>query len=391
MPTLPFRRVAAVLAPALSLALLACSRPLPTEEPVRAVKLMTIQVGQMASQAQFAGEVRARTESRLGFRVAGKLLRRQAEVGQRVRAGALLAQLDPQDLVLATESVRAQLVLALTNRDLAAAELQRSVTLKAQNFISGVEIDRRQAALDSANAQVRQAQAQLSAQTNQAGYADLLATASGIVTGVEAEPGQVLAVGASVLRIAHDGPLDVLFAVPESRIASITLGSAAEVRVWSDDTRLPGVVREKAALADPVTRTFLVKLELDAKARLPLGSTVTVVPQALSNRGLPVIKLPTSALKQDGGGSAVWVLDSATMTVRSQPVQVVAADGNEVVVAAGLEPGMQVVTAGVHVLSPGQKVTAYQTAQQPAQQPAPRPGAGNAGAGAAAPAASEVK
>jgi len=375
------------LVPALCLVLLACSKPVPVEEPIRAVKLMTVQVGEMASEAEFAGEVRARTESRLGFRVGGKLLRRQAEVGQRVQVGDLLAQLDPQDLVLAADAVRAQLVLAVTNRDLAAAEFQRTKSLKAQNFISGVELDRRQAALDSADAQVRQVQAQLSAQTNQAGYADLRATAAGVITGVEAEPGQVIALGAAVVRLAVDGPLDVVFAVPESRIGSMTLGSVAQVRSWSDGTQLAAVVREKAALADPVTRTFLVKLALDAKARLPLGSTVTVVPRALSLKGQPAIKLPTSALKQDKSGSAVWVFDSGTMTVRSQPVAVVAADGNEVVIASGLEPGMLVVTAGVHVLSPGQKVTVYRSAQQAASQA----GVQNPGATAAAQAASEVK
>jgi multidrug efflux pump subunit AcrA (membrane-fusion protein) len=124
-------------------------------------------------------------------------------------------------------------------------------------------------------------------------------------------------------------------------------------------TRLVGKVREIAALADPVTRTYLVKASLEGPEAPPLGSTVSVVPQSLSARGTPAIKLPTSALKHDGKGSAVWVFEPATMTVRSQPVQVVAADGNEVVVAAGLAPGMQVVSAGVHVLSPGQKVTVY--------------------------------
>ncbi len=387
MPLLYLRRAAAILAPALSLVLLACSKPVPVEEPMRAVKLMTVQVGEMASEAEFAGEVRARTESRLGFRVGGKLLRRQAEVGQRVKAGDLLGQLDPQDMNLAAEAVRAQLVLVVTNRDLAVAEIQRARSLKARNFISGVELDRRQAALDSADAQVRQVQAQLTAQTNQAAYADLRANAAGVITAVEAEPGQVIAAGAPVVRLAVDGPLDVVFAVSEGRIGSVTLGSVAEVRSWSDGSRLPAVVREKAALADPVTRTFQVKLALDAKARLPLGSTVTVIPLALSHKGQPAIKLPTSALKQDKSGSAVWVLDSHSMTLRSQPVTIVAADGNEVVVSSGLEPGMLVVTAGVHVLSPGQKVTVYRSAQQAASLASGQ----NAGASAAALAASEVK
>ncbi|MDO9185421.1 MAG: efflux RND transporter periplasmic adaptor subunit, partial [Bacteroidia bacterium] len=123
---------------------------------------------------------------------------------------------------------------------------------------------------------------------------------------------------------------------------------------------LKGVVREVAASADPVTRTFGVKVSLDAKDALPLGTTVSVVPHAFDRSGVPVIKLPTSALRQDGKSSAVWVLDTASMTVKLQPIQIATADGNDVVVAAGLQPGMQVVAAGVHVLSPGQKVTIYQ-------------------------------
>jgi hypothetical protein len=140
------------------------------------------------------------------------------------------------------------------------------------------------------------------------------------------------------------------------------------VRAWTDNTTLAGKIREVAASADPVTRTYPVKVSLDAAATPPLGATVYVLPKALSMAGAPVIKLPTSALRKEGQGTAVWVLDKATMTVKSQAIQIATADGNEAVVAAGLQPGMQVVSAGVHVLSPGQKVTIYQekTAQSAA-------------------------
>ncbi len=366
MRILPFRGLAIVLAPALALVVASCSRPTAAPEPVRAVKLMTVQVGQMHAQPEFAGEVRARTELRLGFRVAGKILRRPAEIGQRVKRGDLLAQLDPQDLRLATQAAQAQVTQAQTSRDLAVNELQRAQSLKAQNFISGVEVDRRQATLNAAQAQVAQVQAQLKAQSNQSGYSDLVAPMAGTITAVEAEPGQVVAVGAPIVRIAQDGPLDVWFSVPESSIAAIGVGSTAEVRVWSTGAVYPGSVREKGALADPVTRTFQIKLALGPDVRLPLGSTVTVIARDLSSKGQAVIKLPTSALKQDASGSAVWVLEPASMTLRSQPVQLVAADGFEVVVASGLEPGMQVVIAGVHVLTQGQKVSIYRPVAQAA-------------------------
>jgi len=354
------------LALILPLLFVACSKPPPAEAPVRSVKLMTVSLGAIGAGPEFAGEVRARVESRLGFRVAGKLIKRQAEVGQRVRAGQVIAQLDPQDYKLASDAMRAQLQVALTNRDLSEADFKRYKDLREQNFVSGAEIERREATLKSANAQVEQLRAQLAVQGNQSGYATLVADVAGTVTAVDAEPGQVVAAGATVVRIAQDGPRDVVFAVAEDRLADITLGSTVEVRRWSVGTRLTGKVREVAALADPVTRTYLVKAAVEGNEPPPLGSTVSVAPQALSAKGMPAIKLPTSALKQDGKGSAVWVFDPATMTVRSQPVQLVAADGNEVVVAAGLAPGMQVVVAGVHVLSPGQKVSVYQPRLEPA-------------------------
>lgn len=344
---------------AAALALSACSKPAPTEEPIRAVKVLTVAPDNMRSGAEFAGEVRPQSESRLGFRVGGKMVRRQAELGQRVQAGQVLAQLDPQDYQLAAQAGRAQLAAATTNRDLAAADFKRFKELREQNFISGAELERRSATLTAAQAQVDQAQAQWSGQGNQAGYTTLVADRAGVVTAVEAEPGQVVAAGTPVVRIAQDGPRDVVFAVPEDKVSQIAVGSGVAVRAWGGSGLLKGQVREVAASADPVTRTFVVKVALDAKDAPPLGSTVTVVPQAFDRSGVQVIKLPTSALRQDGRATAVWLLDTASMTVKLHPIEVATADGNDVVVSGGLQPGMQVVVAGVHVLSPGQKVTIY--------------------------------
>jgi len=346
-----------------SLVLAGCSKPVPTEEPIRAVKVMTVGADSMRSGSEYAGEVRARVESRMGFRVGGKIIKRQAELGQRVKAGDVLAQLDPRDYQLSADAARAGLAAATTNRDLAAADLKRYRDLRDQNFISGAELERREASLKAAQAQLEQAQAQLSGQGNQAGYTRLVADVSGIVTSVDTEVGQVVAAGTPVVRIAQSGPRDVVFSVPEDKVALIRVGSEAEVRGWAAGASARGVVREVAASADPVTRTFAVKVALDAKNELPLGATVSVVPQALDRTGLQVIKLPTSAFRQDGKSSAVWVLDTASMTVKSQPVVIATADGNDVVVASGLQPGMQVVIAGVHVLSPGQKVTIFKEKQ----------------------------
>jgi multidrug efflux system membrane fusion protein len=354
------RSILAILGAAMLVS--ACSRPAPPEEPVRSVKVITVGLGAFESGQEYAGEVRARVESRLGFRVAGKITKRTVEVGQRVMAGQLLAQLDPRDYQLAADAGRAQVVSATTQRDLAAADLTRYRALKDQNFISGAELERREATLKAAQATLEQAQAQLAGQGNQTGYTQLLADVSGVVTAVEAEAGQVVAAGTPVVRIAQDGPRDVVFAVPEDKLARVPVGSAVTVRSWTGGPSLRGTVRELAASADPVTRTFPVKVTLsekDAGEALPLGATAYVVPQAVAQLAGGVIKLPTSALRQEGRGSAVWVLDTASMTVRSQPVQIATADGNEAVIASGLQPGQKVVSAGVHVLSPGQKVTIY--------------------------------
>ena len=342
-----------------ALLLAACSRPAPPEEPIRAVKVITVGTSAAVMNHEYAGEVRAQVESRLGFRVGGKLIKRQAELGQHVNAGQVLAQLDPQDYRLAADAARAQVAVAATNRNLAAADFKRYQALKDQNFISGAELERRDATLKAAQAQLQQAQSQLAVQGNQTDYAVLKADVSGVVTAVEAEPGQVEAAGTPVVRIAADGVRDVVFSVPEDKVAGLKVGAPVRIRVWAQDAELQGRVREVAASSDPVTRTYPVKVSIDAKAAPPLGATVYVMPDASAVTGTPVIKLPTSALRQDGQTTTVWVLDPASMTVRSQPIRIATADGNDVVVASGLTPGMRVVSAGVHVLSPGQKVSIY--------------------------------
>jgi RND family efflux transporter MFP subunit len=386
---LPTARPRLLLPLLLAATLAACSKPQPAPEPVRSVKVVTVGSSAFGSSQEFAGEVRPRHESRLGFRVAGKIVQREAEVGQRVRPGQVLAQLDPQDYRLAAEAARAQVAAATTNRDLAAADYKRFKTLKEQNFISGAELERRETTLKSAEAQLQQAQAQLATQSNQAGYTRLVADVAGVVTAIEAEPGQVVTAGQPIVRIAQDGPRDVVFAVPEDKVAAIRPGSDVAVRVWANGETVDAKVREVAASADPVTRTYPVKVSLEAEAQPPLGATAYVSPKALSHAGTQVIKLPTSALRQDGQATAVWVLDRSTMTVRSQPVRISTADGNEAVVAGGLEPGTLVVSAGVHVLASGQKVRIYEDRSAAASTVATQPGGAPVNAAAVQPVASK--
>ncbi len=381
----------ALLVSVSSLMMSACSKPEPAPEPVRSVRTLVVAGGTAGGKQEYAAEVKARVESRLGFRVGGKLVSRRAEVGQHVGAGDVLAQLDAQDLRLGQQAAQAQWQAAQTQYDLAALEFKRYQELRDQGFISSLELERRAATLKAAKAQSEQARAQADVQSNQAGYARLAATVPGIVTAVEAEPGTVLAPGAPVLRLAHDGPRDAVFSVPEDAAlglrALVGKTGALSIRTWGNDKAFTATVREVAAAADPVTRTFAVKADLGA-AQLQLGQTLTAVLELPRREG--VTKLPLTAVMQYQGQSAVWLVDRATLTVRAQTVGVAGADGNEMVIASGLKPGDLVVTAGVHVLAPGRKVklleggppaaVAPANAQVPAPPRAAAPVASSAGA-----------
>jgi len=345
-----------------TLVLAACSRPEPAPEPLRAVRTVKVGSTDAGGELEFAGEVRARTETRLGFRVSGKLVQRPVDPGQQVSAGQLLAALDPQDLRLNQEAARAALAAARSAQALAEADFRRFKELRDQGFIGAAEFERREATLKSAQAQLDQAQAQAAVQGNQAGYASLRADRAGTITAVEAEPGMVVAAGTPVLRLAHDGPRDVVFSVPEDQVAAIQALAATpgriQVRLWGDErAALPARIREVSAAADPLTRTFQIKADVGESAALRLGQTATV--RVELPRTVGVTKLPLSALKEQGGSSHVWLVDPATMTVQLQAVEVLGAEGNEAVIGAGLKPGQVVVTAGVHVLTPGQKVKFY--------------------------------
>ncbi|MEF7614105.1 efflux RND transporter periplasmic adaptor subunit [Aquincola sp. MAHUQ-54] len=362
-----------LLAGMLASALLAgCSRPAAEAEPVRAVRTVVVAAQSAGGSAEYAAEVRARTESRLSFRVGGKITRRHVDLGDTVKAGQVLAQLDPQDLRLGETAAQAAVRAAQVNFDLAAADLKRYRELRDQGFISGAELERRQTTMQAAQAQLEQARAQAGVQANQAAYSSLVADVAGVITGVDAEPGAVVSAGTPVLRLAHDGPRDVVFTVPEDRLTSVRalLGrpGAVQVTLWgSGEQRMPASVREVAAAADPVTRTFLVKADVgNAPVRLGQTATASIAQARVDN----VTKLPLSAVFEQQGASAVWVVDVPTMTVRAQRIQVGGADGRDIVVTGGLQPGQRVVSAGVHVLTQGQKVSLYAEPGSPPATPA---------------------
>lgn len=358
------RFFALVLATPLLLATAGCGKAPPAPEPVRAVRTLVLSETGGAVDREFSAEIRARVESRLSFRVPGKVSRRQVELGQAVKPGQVLAQLDPQDLVLTQESARAGLAAAEANAAQAAADFKRFNELKGQGFISAAELDRHSTALKSAEASLRQARAQAGVQGNQATYATLTASASGVITAVDAEPGQVVNAGTPVLTLAQDGPRDAIFSVPEDMAPTmrglLNKPGAIKVRRWGTQDWLPAKIREVSAATDSVTRTFLVKADVGQGA-YELGQTATV---ALSTpvRFASGLRIPLQALTEQNGRSAVWVLDGGSMTVKLQPVVTADVTGNVVIIANGLKAGQEIVTAGVHVLKPGQKVKRYQTA-----------------------------
>ncbi len=354
-----------------SLTVFACSPHAPAPEPVRSVRTWVVAKEGANPSFEYAAEIRARTESRLSFRVGGKVVRRAVDLGDSVKAGQVLAQLDPQDFRLGQDAARAAREAAQVNLAQAKADLTRYQELREQGFISSAELERRVSTLKAAQAQYDQAQAQTGVQGNQASYTTLSSDVAGVVTAVEVEPGTVVNAGTPVLRLAHQGPRDAVFSVPEDKVSLIKAMEAQaakdpqapatfQVRLWGDEaTLLPARIREVSAAADPATRTFQVKVDLGPNSgALRQGQTATVIMH------LPVqaevTKLPITALKEQQGQTAVWVVQEPAMTLKLQAVTVGGADGNEIIILSGLLPGQRVVTAGVHVLAEGQKVRLYE-------------------------------
>lgn len=329
--------------PLLLLALLAAcgggeGAPAASARPPRVVKAITVGAGATAHELVYSGEVRARIETPLAFRVGGKLVERAVEVGTRVRAGQPLARLDATDLQLA-------LTQAEANQALAAAELKRSEALRAQNFISQAALEAKATAATAAAAQAKLAR-------NQASYATLVADAPGVIAAVLAEPGQVVAAGQPVFRLARDGEREVAIAIPETRLAGLAVGAAATVELWAGKT-YRGRLRELAPAADPASRTYAARVTiLDPDAEVALGRSASV---RFAQAQQAALVVPLAALIQAGDQPAVWVI-GADDTVSLRPVSVLRYDDAGAQIGAGLARGERIVAAGAFLLSAGEKV-----------------------------------
>jgi multidrug efflux system membrane fusion protein len=359
---------------------------------------LTLVVGAVVSGSGnvYSGEIRARHETQLGFRIGGKIVERLVDAGARVRTGQILARLDPADSSLQASTARAQYQLAME-------EAIRYRELRSRNFVS-------QAALDAKEAALKAAAAQTGLATNQIAYTVLRADHAGVIAATLAEVGQVVGAGQPVLRLAQDGEREVEIAIPETQFAKFRIGMPADVTLWSDDetrcaqasgettshsTRpsqdagqvagygagtssprlLPqsagcasnvseadkadkvhfkGRLRELSPAADPASRTYAARVALSgADTRAALGMTAQV--RFKSNDKRDRLIVPLTAIFQQDDQAAVWIV-AADDSISLRKVQVAAYRDDGAVIASGVTAGERIVSAGVHKLHAGEKI-----------------------------------
>ncbi len=337
-------------------AVTACSKHEPPAPAPRAVIAQVVGAKPTEGANVYSGEVRARHENDLAFRVGGKVVARYVDVGATVKKGTELARLDPQDAQLGVESARSQLAAAEADHALAKAELARYRDLYAKQYVSKAVLDARENTFNTTKARLEQARAQAQVARNQSSYTTLVAEADGVITAVNVEAGQVVSSGQPVLRFARPEEKEVAINVPETRLGELRDANQVAVALWAaPDKPYVGRVREIAPNADPATRTFMAKITIvDPDSAVKLGMTANVL---LGERaGTEVITLPLTALTQVDGKAAVWVVDPQTNKVNLRPVAIGAYREDGVTVRDGLRPGEVVVTAGVHKLLPGETV-----------------------------------
>ena len=342
------------------LVLIACAPKPEVAEEIRPVRVVRAAMVDMQGAAAFAGEIRPRYETDLSFRVAGKILSRNVELGAGVKRGQVLARLDAQDANLNAAAARASLASADSDLEYARAELARYKDLRERNFVSQGVYDQKDNAFKAASARRDSAQAQASVSGNQASYTTLTADADGVITAVNAEAGQVVAPGQAVVRVARLGEKDAVINAGENQVAALRANPNARVGLWAAPGKLyAGKVREIAAAADPATRTYQVKVAIaDGDEALRWGMSASVGFAGADGGGRAIL-LPATALTQtddkSGAKPAVWLV-GADGRVQMKAVEIGRYAESHVAVTGGLSGGEIVVTAGVHKLKAGQVV-----------------------------------
>lgn len=328
--------------------------------------------GAQAALSAYAGEVRAREETELSFRVGGNLVKRNVDAGAQVRRGEVLAVLDAQDLALQAQAAQAQLAAAQADLARASGDRERFAKLVDQQLVSRSAYEAQVAASKAAEAQTRAARAQLEVSRNQAGYATLRAPRDGVIATRQAEVGQVLAPGETVFTLAVEGAREVLISLPEGRIREFEVGQPVMVELWSaPGRRYAGSVREISPAADPRTRTYAARVALadEAAAEVELGQSARVYVQEQGAEA--ALSVPLSAVQRGPDGrSAVWVVDAAGK-LQSRTVTLGRYGETAVPVLKGLKGEEWVVAAGGHLLREGQLVVPVDRNNKPLAPVAP--------------------
>ena len=339
---------------ALSSLLLACERPAEPPLPPRPA-LVTI-VGSSAANSSMVlvGEVKSRYETNLGFRINGKIIERNVEVGSVVKKGQVLARLDASDTNLSNQAANADVLAAEANHALAKAEVERQRLLFNKKFISQSALEIREAELKTSAARLQQVKAQAAVSSNQSRYTALVADRDGVVTKIHAEPGQVVEAGSTIAQIVDTKQIEVLVAVPESRMTQLKVGDAVAVKLWAAQSKTyQGKVREIAPAANSATRAFDVRVTIaNADEAVKLGMTAGV---NFGESQPDEIIIPSTALTQIEGKTSVWVISQEGIV---QPRAVTAGAYSEagIVISSGLQTGEMIAIAGVHTLTKGQQV-----------------------------------
>jgi len=352
-------RLASAFVLAVSLAGCNEAKKAPEARQDAAVLVVSAHFQNLLQDRSLPGTVRPRVESDLGFRVPGKILKRLVDTGAVVADGEPLATLDDTDANLQLDQARAELDAAGSALASAANSQKRIDALRKDGWSTPADFDRQRAATDEAQGRVLKARRALALAENAVAYSTLKADSAGVVTAILAEPGQVVAAGQAAIRVAHTDEKEVLVAVPETMLERARRNEA-RVSLWSDAGKVfPARLRELSPAADAATRTYAARFSLPtAGADVQLGMTATVTLAEVAPR---VMRLPLSALFDQGQGPQVYVVDPATDTLKLTRIEVASYEADAVVVRSGLEDGDRVVALGVQKLEAGQKVRATET------------------------------
>lgn len=342
-----------------------CNTRAEVHEPIRPAIVARPQSASAEAGTLYSGDIKARYESALGFRVGGKIRQRHVDVGAQVKAGDIIAELDPQDLNLQAGSARASLAAAEADLATARSERDRYEALRSKNFVSATQFDAVDNRLKAAAARATEARAALNVAQNQAGYSELRADQDGIITSITTEAGQVVGPGQTIATLARNGEREVEISVPESRIGDLHKGQPATIELWADSGKhLAGTLREISPEADATTRTYRVRVALgDTAESAKLGQTARVFFSGAETDAAHLV--PLSALYEKDGKPAVWILDTKTRQVHLKPVTVSAYREQGVVLLDGVDTQDWVVAAGVHKLREGQAINPVDHGNKP--------------------------